>query len=392
MKEKESKIGKMMVITGEIVTSADLVVEGQFHGSFTGKVLKVSSAGSVLGEVRGTLVDCAGRLEGKVVTDALRLRAGGCQVGTVVTGELEVEPGAILDCALQSGGDMRKSDVSTASQQLQPAIDLGNYLDAFTEENRPCCFEVPWSERFDLYKHIRGLLAKEKPLIKIMGEDGCGKSVLAAKLCAEAVKNQLVVELENKVGSVTELLSEVASVLGVDQDIDGQTEVISGIRAELKKRSAMGQNVVLVIDDAQEMFQATMEGVIRLLCGACGEEELSFDEIMQVILLGTREMKQNMVATILEYFEDETNCQLTLEPLNMKDTADYLRLGLQMVSPDNDKAAMQILPNETIKEIHVRSKGAVAVINLFVLRGLAEASARGERSLSPAVIKEMIIS
>lgn len=381
-----------MVVTGDIVTSADLVVEGHFHGSFKGKVLKVSSAGSVLGEVKGALVDCAGRLEGNVETEALKLRTGGCQVGTVVTGELEVEPGAILDCALQSGGDVQKTEAPNVPLVLEPAIDLGIYLDAFTEQNRPCCFEVPWSERFDLYKHIRGVLMKEKPLIKVVGEEGCGKSVLGAKLCAEAAEDQLIVELENKVGSVTELLGEVALRLGLEPVTGSQTEAIAGIRTELKKRSGMGQNVVLVIDDAQEMFQATMEGVIRLLCGACGEEELPFDEIMQVILLGTELMKQNMVGTILEYFEDETNCQLTLEPLNMKDTADYLRLGIQMASRDNDKAAMLVLPNETIKEIHVRSKGAVAVINLLAMRGLMEASARGERSLSPAVIKEMALT
>lgn len=92
-----------MRVVGEIVTDGMLILEGELQGSFVGRKLIVGQSGRLVGTVKGEAVECAGHLEGEVVTKSLVLKKGGCQIGTVVTNELEVEPGALLDCALQSG-------------------------------------------------------------------------------------------------------------------------------------------------------------------------------------------------------------------------------------------------------------------------------------------------
>lgn len=355
-----------MKVRGNITTDGDLLLEGELQGSFVGQSLTISTNGRLVGDVDGTVVECAGYLEGRVQTNVLKVIAGGCQVGVVMTKELEVESGAVIDCVLQrSSAESIPVQVDKAPEEKIRRVDLGPYLNAFQEGERPCCFEVPWSERWNLYDHIVDLLKKKKQLIKVMGESACGKTVLVDKLLRDSIDRYEVLLLQEKVGSVTSLLKEVVARLGLGEGAKytGQIKLLTAIRLELARRSEKGERVVLLIDDAQEMFPATMEGVIRLLSGACGEEEIAYDECMSIILFGTTEMKSNMVATILEYFEDETNCQLTLDPLNMKDTADYLRLGLQLASHGDEKTAMSLLPNETIKEIHVRSKGSVAVIN-----------------------------
>lgn len=67
----------------------------------------------------------------------------------------------------------------------------------------------------------------------------------------------------------------------------------------------------------------------------------------------------------------------------MKDTADYLRLGLQVASCGDETTAMSLLPNETIKEIHFRSKGSIAAINTMMDDALQNAHKTGENSLLP---------
>lgn len=101
-----------MRVVGEIVSDGTLILDGELRGSFVGRELIVGKSGHLVGTVQGETVECAGYLEGSVVTTSFTLQKGGCQVGTVVTVELEVEPGAVLDCALQS----------STSQEIPPHI------------------------------------------------------------------------------------------------------------------------------------------------------------------------------------------------------------------------------------------------------------------------------
>ena len=377
-----------MKVTGNIVTDGDLVLEGELQGSFVGQDLTITPSGRLVGEVEGAAVECAGHLEGRVKTKSLKLLKGGCQVGIVVTGELEVESGATIDCVMHGGAadSVLVQPIKTVEpEQKAKKIGLRKYLHAFKEGVRPCCYEVPWSERWELYDHIVDLLKKKKQLIKVVGESGSGKTTLVDKLLMDSIDECTLLHLQEKVGSVTTLLKEVGVLLGLPdcEKYTGRAQLLSEIRVELAKRAENGERVVLLIDDAQEMFQATMEGVIRLLSGAYGGEDVAPGECLCIILFGTSEMKSNMVATILDYFEDETNCQLTLDPLNMKDTADYLRLGLQVASKGDEATAMSLLPNETIKEIHVRSEGSMALINTIMDKVLQKAHKRGGNHLLP---------
>jgi len=392
MKDNTSNFDQFMVVKGDVETDGHLIVEGELRGSFRGRNLEVGQSGRVTGEVRGEDIVCSGHIEGNVTTSSLTLQKGGCQVGTVVTAQLEVESGAVIDCVLNSTSarEVVAKPLTTPAVKEKP-IDLTRYLGAFTEGERPCCIEVPWSERLELYNHVIDLFGKKKPLIKIVAGDGSGKSVFAKKLQADTLDHFAIIELTEKVGSVTTLLKEVAQSLGlkVSGELTGQSELLEQIRHELSQRNSLGEKVVLLIDDAEIMFQATMEGVIRLLSGAYGEEDVGADKYLQIVLFGKPEVKSNMVATILEYFEDETNCQLTLDSLSMKDAADYLRLGLQLAAKGDDETAMSLLPNETIKEIHVQSNGSIARINFLMDGALRRAHAQGDNYISPGLIKKL---
>jgi cytoskeletal protein CcmA (bactofilin family) len=101
--ENESRIGRSMVIAGEVESKARVVIAGKLEGSFSGPDLLVEETGQLIGLVFGEKIECFGRIEGKVFTKSLDLRSAGCQVGTCETETLTVEPGAVLDCVLQSG-------------------------------------------------------------------------------------------------------------------------------------------------------------------------------------------------------------------------------------------------------------------------------------------------
>ena len=375
--ENESIITQFMVITGTVECHGRVVLEGMLEGSFSGQCLDIRRSGKICGDIKATAINCSGHIEGRVVTDSLALRRGGRHVGTVETGKLVVEPGAILDCALQSGAMKSSTPLASVTESAsKPEVDLGLLLSAFQEGVRPCCMDVPWSERLEIYSQLLELLEKGKPLIKVTGEAGSGKSLLVDKLRSTLPDFYKVLVVTDQGSSVAAVLHEVAANLAIDGIEDAsQGELLTRIKTVLDDKRRDGQRMVLLVDDAEKMYPAAMEGIIRTLTNAYGEGEGL--EMLQLILFGTQEMEAKMVATTIEYFEDETNCQLYLEPLNIKDTADYLRFCLQLVSAGRGSYSTALFPYETIRKIHAMSHGNIAAVNRLADKALHRAYAAG---------------
>jgi MSHA biogenesis protein MshM len=386
VKEKQGIIGRSMVISGDVECHSSIVVEGQMNGTFTGTDLHITDSGHVSGRIIAENIECFGRIEGDIATHSLVLRDTGCHVGTVKTSDLTVEPGAILDCALQSG-QKRVQKQQTPQRVVKKAtvFDLSTCIHAFQEEMRPCCMDVLWSDRKELYNNIVDLLDKGKPLIKVTGESGSGKSLLALKVQNSLPDNYEIFLASEQTGAVAALVQGVAADIGIDTaTFPSQKELIIEIKTVLKEKKLGGKKIVLLVDDAELMYPATMEGVIRLLTTAYGEDQ---GEALQMILFGTRELESQMVTTTVEYFEDETNCQIYLEPLTIKDTAEYLRLCLQLAIKEAEVDCIALLPYESINRIHSASRGNVGKINELADKALQAAHADGATAIEPVFIK-----
>ena len=386
-KEKQSRIDPSMVISGDVECYGSIVVEGQINGTFKGTELHVMDSGHVTGTVVADSIECFGRLEGDITTKALVLRQTGCHVGTVETNDLTVEFGAILDCALQSGiKKVQKHQVLQKEVERAPVASLSTCICAFQEGTRPCCMDVPWSGRRELYDSIVDLLDKDKPLIKVTGEGGSGKSFLAQKVQNSLPGNFEAFLISDQVGAVASLVQSVATHIGVDTSVvSSQGELIVEIKNVLKEKSSRGQKVVLLVDDAELMYPATMEGIIRLLTGAYDGNN---GEALQMILFGSDELESQMVATTVEYFEDETNCQLYLEPLSIKDTAEYLRFCLQRAVKETEMDCTTLLPYESISRIHSTSGGNMSKINEMADKGIQAAHASGATAITPGFVEQ----
>ncbi|MGW8195739.1 MAG: AAA family ATPase [Desulforhopalus sp.] len=384
-KERESLIGQTMSIVGEVACKGRVVLEGRVEGSFTGKNLVIGETGQFLGQGTGESIECAGRIEGHIRTISFRLLKTGHYVGKVETRDLMVEPGAVLDSDLQSGSPVwREYAPDWAHDKGDPPLAMVELHNAFNGKERACCMDVPWSERLDMFSHLLKLLDRGKPLIKITGTEGSGKSVLVEKLCDCLPETYQIVQIKNQVGSVSDLLQEIASGLGLRgaHTSDSPAECMEQLRPILNSRIRAGNRVVVIVDDAHKMYPATLEGITRLLTNGYGEGET----MALVVLLGTGDLESKMVPTMTEYFEDETNCQLVLEPLNIKDTTDYLRFSLQLAAGGDGVACMSILPQETIQAIHLRSQGNIAAINRLANAAIRKASGAGAAVITPQMI------
>lgn len=396
LKEDETVVGRIghsMTIFGSVEADGHVVLEGKIEGSFSGTTLFIGESGALEGQVEATSIECAGQIEGTVTTGSFKLRKSGHHTGTAETEKLEVEPGAILDCILQSGLS-KPSGVHASSSKTERAerldFALENYLDCFDEQNRPCCYEVPWSQRSELYAQIVETLDKKKPLIKVTGDVGMGKTTLVAKLFKDLPEKYIPLKLDTQTGSVADILEELVLAMGIDKSAtkNSQHDLLDIVKDCALQNSLAGKRFVLLIDDSHLMYHATLEGVVRLLSGAseADYDGAVEDDRLQLLLFTTPELEQNTVTTINEYFEDETNCQFFLEPLSLKDLADYIRLALQLASQGDTHAVMSVYPNEAIQKIRDLSHGNIAEINRLAGRGLQLACRSGLGAVSANVV------
>ncbi len=385
MAEKnESRIDRSMCIAGKVRSLGHVVIEGKVEGDLDCTSMKVARGGALLGDIHAEEIECFGTIEGRIKTRKFIMRKDGCHTGTVETAELRVEPGAFIDCALHGGvfppsGIEEGGRGATETRVFTESVADWDRLAAVFESNaQQCIMDVPWSERKELLDQILALLEKDKPLIKITGEPGSGKSTMIAKLKEVLSDETDLFVLEEPVGSVRDLLAAVAGYLQVPVHADDrQGDIVGKIKDVLAPDGCIRRKMVLAVDDVQMMYPATMEGVIRQLTSAYGGEEA----LLQIILLGTGEMEKKLVHTTREYFEDETNCLLALEPLSIKDTSEYLRFCLQIEGDGEDLDPVDLLPFETLKKLYTASGGNISRINSLV----AGAFRRASQSDSPFV-------
>jgi type II secretory pathway predicted ATPase ExeA/cytoskeletal protein CcmA (bactofilin family) len=382
-----SRIGRSMNIIGRVQSQGHVLVDGDVEGSLACDSIEVAAGGRILGEICAEKIECLGGIEGSVKTRKFIMRRTGCHSGTVETTELRVEPGSVIDCVLQSGMYTARDDMENGKKEdgalRGPVFDWGKLAGVFKNNEQQCLMDVPWSERKELLDQILALLEKDKPLIKIIGDVGSGKSTLIAKLEQVLSHRAEVLVLDEPVGSVKDLLSVVARCLGVEvADGDRQKDIVGKIKSIIVSQDGIRRRVVLAVDNAHMMYPATMEGIIRwLTCAYEGGEAL-----LQIILLGTDEIEGKLVHTTREYFEDETNCLLTLEPLSIKDTSEYLRFCLQIAEGEGLFNPADLFPFETLKKVHSRSRGNIREINSLVTRAFLLAAQSG----SPVLVTHHI--
>lgn len=94
-------------ITGDVKSSGDIRIDGVLNGNLVtkGKVV-IGPTGRIKGEVECKNSEVSGLIDGKItVSQLLNLKASSKINGTIITGKLSIEPGAVFtgNCAMKEG-------------------------------------------------------------------------------------------------------------------------------------------------------------------------------------------------------------------------------------------------------------------------------------------------
>jgi cytoskeletal protein CcmA (bactofilin family) len=111
-----SLIGSGTIITGDIVSSVDIRIDGVLRGNIWGSAkIVLGKEGVVDGNIESHQADIMGKVHGKIVVkDLLSLRGNAEVKGDIRAGKLEIEPSVTFNGMCQMGEanvvEMNKDD------------------------------------------------------------------------------------------------------------------------------------------------------------------------------------------------------------------------------------------------------------------------------------------
>lgn len=217
--------------------------------------------------------------------------------------------------------------------------------------------------------------------VLLSGEIGAGKTTVCRCFLEKIPKRCNVAYIFNPKLTVIELLKAACEEFGIVPPTSAGPPTVSDFLAPINEfllsTHAVGQNNVLIIDEAQNLSADVLEQ-LRLLTNL----ETSERKLLQIILIGQPELRDMLARPELEQLAQRVTARFHLEALTEEETVRYIRhrmmvAGLKKSLPFDRRAR---------RRIHELTRGIPRRINLLCDRALLGAYAGGH----PRIDRRMI--
>jgi len=219
--------------------------------------------------------------------------------------------------------------------------------------------------------------------VLLSGEIGAGKTTVCRCFLEQIPKRCNVAYIFNPKLTVMELLKTICDEfhVPVPADAPGPTvkTYVDALNGFLLQTHAVGQNNVLIIDEAQ-MLSAEVLEQLRLLTNL----ETNERKLLQIVLIGQPELRTMLERPELEQLAQRVIARFHLNALSAKETEHYIRHRLSVAGMTRaipfDRAALL--------RIHEIARGVPRRINLLCDRVMLGAYAHGRHSIDVAMIEK----
>lgn len=218
--------------------------------------------------------------------------------------------------------------------------------------------------------------------VLLTGEIGAGKTTVCRCFLEQIPKRCNVAYVFNPKLTVLELLRTICDEFRIPFGHEGAgaptvKDYVDALNHFLLQTHAVGQNNVLIIDEAQNLSADVLEQ-LRLLTNL----ETSERKLLQIILIGQPELRTMLARPELEQLGQRVIARFHLDALTEKETALYVKhrlvvAGMKGANPF-ERSALQ--------RIHALTRGVPRRINLLCDRAMLGAYALGR----PRVDREIV--
>jgi len=220
---------------------------------------------------------------------------------------------------------------------------------------------------FSSHKHKEALshlvygVTQRKGIIVITGEIGTGKTTLCRFFLNQLPKNVKTAFILNPNFSGSQLLEAIVNDFGLNIRNKSRLSFIWGLNKLLLNQATSGNNVVLIIDEAQHLTPQQLEQ-IRLLSNLETEKE----KLIQIVLVGQPELNKRLNLYDLRQLQQRIMVRYHITPLEKDEIKEYINHRLN-VAGSNGKIKFT---DEAIEAIADFSSGTPRLINIIADRAL----------------------
>jgi general secretion pathway protein A len=250
-------------------------------------------------------------------------------------------------------------------------------------------FEITPDPRF-LYlsdNHKEGLaqlmyaVREKKGFTVITGEVGTGKTLLVQTLLSKLNGNIRTAYLFNPRLDSTDFIQYICEDLGLNGPKKSKGEYIAQLHHFLMACYANNENVVLIIDEAQNLDPELLEEV-RLLTNL----ETPKKKLLQIILLGQPELNEILDDPQCRQLKQRVSLRYHIEPLKREETEEYIERRLKMAGAVNP----YFFHPKAIDKIYKYTTGIPRLINIVCDNALLTGYADDQKMIGKPVIREVI--
>lgn len=240
------------------------------------------------------------------------------------------------------------------------------------------------TEHREAFNHLLYGIRERKGFIELTGEVGAGKTTICRKLLEELGPNYKTALILNPCMSIDQLLQAI--VLEFDLQVYSLDRVyyLQALNQFVLEQARQGNDVVLVIDEAQDLSEELLEQ-LRLLSNL----ETDHQKLMQIVLMGQPELRDKLAQPALRQLRQRITVRYHLGPLDLTETAYYVNHRLTLAGA-NGKPRFD---DGAIKLIYRYSGGIPRLINAVcdktLLAGFVTQSDLLNRKLVNLAIEEL---
>ena len=223
-------------------------------------------------------------------------------------------------------------------------------------------------------------------IVKVIGEDGSGKSTLCRLLMKRLPPNIQTIYFAKRDLSREELLHSLAEELKFEVASDQTSAVpvpatVCDLKNALIEKFASGGQVVLLVDEAHTLARETLEAL-----GFLYDVESARRKLLQIVLFGQSELENTLALPAMRQFKDRVAHHFLMRPFSAQAVEDYLRFRMHAAGyrgPD-------IFSSQAVRLITVASGGLLQCINMLADKSLMEAFTAETRGIDAPLVKVAI--
>ena len=222
--------------------------------------------------------------------------------------------------------------------------------------------------------------------VQITGDPGTGKTLILRTILRQLGNEVTTALILNPRLSPQELLKAILEDLGLDplqMEKKSKEELLRSFRDFLLDKAKQGLKTVVIIDEAQNLPNDTMEE-LRLLSNLETEKE----KLLQIILVGQLELEKKLQSPELKQLNQRITIRYRLKPLSKNDTIAYIYHRIRIAGGGEH---IRFTPT-VLDRIHKLSKGVPRLINIICERALMAAYVEGKNTIEKSQIKKAMES